>query len=66
MFLVLRGCLSGIASNTIDSFDPFSIFGLTDFLLTPAFFQCLRGNSYAQNQSNVFAESITIPTVFLP
>jgi len=31
-----------MASNTIDSFDPFNIFELIDFLLTPCFFHHLR------------------------
>jgi len=40
MFHVLCGLslrLFGTASNTIDSFDPFNIFELIDFLLTPRF-----------------------------
>jgi hypothetical protein len=38
MFHVLCGYLFSMASNTIDSFDPFNAFELIDFLLTPAFF----------------------------
>ena len=37
MFHVLCGYLFSIASNTIDSFDPFNIFELVIFLLTPCF-----------------------------
>ena len=42
MFHVLCGYLFSIASNTIDSFDPFNIFELIDLLLTPALFHHLR------------------------
>jgi hypothetical protein len=42
MFHVLCGYLFSMASNTIDSFDPFNIFELIDFLLTPALFHHLR------------------------
>src|SRR6266481_5221989 len=42
MFHVLCGYLFSMASNTIDSFDPFNIFELIDFLLTPCFFHHLR------------------------
>jgi len=34
--------LFSIASNIIDSFDPFNIFALIDSLLTPALFHHLR------------------------
>jgi hypothetical protein len=37
MFHVLCGYLVGMASNTIDSFDPFNIFELIDVLLTTLF-----------------------------
>jgi hypothetical protein len=37
MIHVLCGCLFGMASNPIDSFDPFNIFELIDFPLTPRF-----------------------------
>src|SRR6266478_4101397 len=37
MFHGLCGYLFGMASNTIDSLDPFNIFKLIDFLLTPRF-----------------------------
>jgi len=42
MFHVLCGYLFKVASNTIDSFDPFNIFKLIDFLLTAALFHHLR------------------------
>jgi hypothetical protein len=42
MFHVLRRYLVSIASNTIDSFDPFNISELIDFPLTPAPFDHLR------------------------
>src|SRR6266478_850345 len=42
MFHVLCGYLFRMASNGIDSFDPFNIFELIDFLLTPALFYHLR------------------------
>jgi len=37
MFHTLFGYISSMASNTIDSFDPFNIFELVDFLPTPRF-----------------------------
>ena len=37
MFHALCGYLISVASNTIDSFDPFNIFARIDFLLTRAF-----------------------------
>jgi hypothetical protein len=42
MFHILCGYVFGIASNTINSFDPFNIFELIDVLLTPALFHHLR------------------------
>src|SRR5258708_23539782 len=42
MFHILCSYLFSMASNTIDSFDPFNIFELIDFLLTPCFFHHLR------------------------
>ena len=42
LFHVLYGHLLSLASNTIDSFDPFNIFELIDFLLNSSAFHHLR------------------------